>query len=63
MFAAGIFAAMTLFFGSTIKDPGAVPKLHIIIAPETTWKPIITSILFLSEPLITAYLNPIHLSS
>jgi hypothetical protein len=27
---------MTLLAGKTVRDEGAIPKLHIIIAPETT---------------------------
>jgi hypothetical protein len=44
MFAAGMFEHMVLFTGSTVKVPGAAPKLHINVAPETTklaiWDPL-----------------------
>jgi hypothetical protein len=36
MFAAGMFEHMVLFTGRTVKVPGAAPKLHINVAPETT---------------------------
>jgi len=36
MFAAGLFSTITLLTGRTIRDDGAAPKLHCIIAPMAT---------------------------
>ena len=36
MFAAGLFSTITRLTGRTIRDDGATPKLHCIIAPITT---------------------------
>ena len=36
MLAAGMLAAITLLVGSTVNEPGAEPKEHIIMAPLTT---------------------------
>src|ERR1051325_3802861 len=36
MFAAGTFEPLTLLVGSTIRDAGATPIVHCIIAPMTT---------------------------
>jgi len=36
MFAAGLFSTITRLTGRTIRDDGAAPKLHCIIAPMTT---------------------------
>jgi hypothetical protein len=36
MFAAGLFSTITRLTGRTIRDDGAIPKLHCIIAPMTT---------------------------
>jgi len=36
MFAAGV-VALTLFTGNTLRAEGAIPKVHIMTAPEVTW--------------------------
>jgi len=41
IFAPGIFSIITLFFGNTIILLGAIPKLHVNIAPLHTPIPII----------------------
>jgi hypothetical protein len=37
MLAAGV-VALTLFTGSTLSAEGAIPKVHIMTAPEVTWE-------------------------
>ena len=44
MFAAGILLAMVLFKGRTVNVPGAIPKEHIIMAPEFTCMPMVSSL-------------------
>jgi hypothetical protein len=36
MLAAGV-VALTLFTGNTLRAEGAIPKVHIMTAPEVTW--------------------------
>jgi hypothetical protein len=36
MVAAGILLHITLFAGNTVNVPGAIPNVHIIIAPDVT---------------------------
>ncbi len=50
MFAAGGPPHITLLTGRTFKDEGAIPKLHISIAPETTSWAIIIAELALIYP-------------
>jgi hypothetical protein len=40
MLAAGIAEVNTRFTGRTTNELGAIPKLHLSIAPEHTWRPI-----------------------
>ena len=42
MLAAGTPPTVTRLAGSTVSEAGATPKLHDIIAPETTSTPILS---------------------